>query len=140
MLCARPPPGKHGGSTMRNLNILQAGAHLRAGMIEHYQSLGVRRGDALARQYVYEIGQAAKLARGTAEASALLYAAADALSADLPIDSFRLPPVAVAEDPAGGGGRGLLAILRRQKAWIDLHYHAVMLGVWIGLALGGLAR
>jgi hypothetical protein len=126
---------------MSDIAILRAGAEMRAEMLNNYQHIGPTRGAELARQYFYEIGQAVKLVHGTKEAAAMLYSIADAVTLDLPIEDFRLPPAQHTPPAASATDTAVVPATSRPKriiAWLNMRGDRFFVGFWAALIVQSL--
>jgi hypothetical protein len=70
--------------------LLRLGADMRNTMLTAYTNFGNEDAARMGRRYVFEIGQVMAEVHGDADAASLLYHAADALAAKLPLDDMRL--------------------------------------------------
>jgi hypothetical protein len=84
-----------------NRNILRFhGTQMRDAVLSIYRQYPQDDANAIVRRMMYEIGETVSDLNSRKDAGQMLYAAADACTAKLPIDDFRLPVVAAVVPPA----------------------------------------
>jgi hypothetical protein len=124
--------------------ILSAGAQMRQNVLSIYQVYPHADAAEITRRMIFEIGETVSDLQSRQEAALLLYAAADAVTAKMPVEDFRLPAITLA--PA-------LAIAAPQKLpWQQISWaqrwgrvvgwliRMVTDRFWIGFVFGLIAR
>lgn len=112
----------------RNL-VLHHGTQMRDNVLTIYRAYPTQDASEIVRRLVFEIGEAVSDLHGRKVAGQLLYAAADACTAKLPIEDFRLPAVAAPPSPTPAS-----APAAADKSWKELNWAGKS-----GRALGKLA-
>lgn len=128
---------------MNRNHVLSAGAQMRQNILSVYACYPPHDAHEITRRMLFEIGEAISDLQGRKDAGLLLYAAADAVTAKLPIEDFRLPSMR----PAMATAAAAPTIPWSKAPWalrfwrvVGKILHFVTDRFWIGFVLGLIAR